>query len=137
MIAALAAAALATAPLLPADAARAEAISEGLRCVVCQNQSVADSDAQLAKDLRALVAERVAAGDTDAEVRDYVAARYGDYVLLRPRASAQNALLWSAPALVLLLGGVGAWAFVRGRAAPTPPAPLTEAERRELDALNS
>ena len=91
MIAALAAAALATAPLGEADVARAHALAEGLRCVVCQHQSVADSDAPLARDLRALVEERVAAGDTDAEVRDYVAARYGDYVLLRPRASARNA----------------------------------------------
>ena len=135
MIAALAAASLATAPLGEADAARVHAIAEGLRCVVCQNQSVADSDAPLARDLRALVEERVAAGDTDAEVRDYVAARYGDYVLLRPRASAQNALLWVGPLLVLLAGGAGAALFVRGRGGEQAPAPLSEEERAELARL--
>ena len=134
MIALLAAASLAAVSLGEADAARARGIAEGLRCVVCQNQSVADSDAPLARDLRALVEERVAAGDTDAEVRDYVSARYGDYVLLRPRASAQNALLWTGPLLVLLAGGAGAALFVRGRAAAPPP-PLTDDERAELDAL--
>ena len=135
MIALLAAAALVAAPLAPDDAARAEAIAEGLRCVVCQNQSVADSDAQLAKDLRALVEERVAAGDTDQEVRDYVSARYGDYVLLRPRASAQNALLWGGPLIGLVLGAGGACAFVRSRRTPELPAPLTEEERAELERL--
>ena len=135
MIVLLATTALMAAPLGPEDAARAEAIAEGLRCVVCQNQSVADSDAQLAKDLRALVETRVAAGDTDQEVRDYIAARYGDYVLLRPRASAQNAALWAAPLIALLIGAGGAAAYVRSRQAPQTPASLTGEERAELDRL--
>ena len=135
MIVLLATTALMAAPLGPEDAARAEAIAEGLRCVVCQNQSVADSDAQLAKDLRALVETRVAAGDTDQEVRDHVAARYGDYVLLRPRASAQNAALWAAPLIALVIGAGGAAAYVRSRQAPQTPAPLTDEEREELNAL--
>ena len=127
----------ASAPVLTdAEATRAERIAEGLRCVVCQNQSVADSDAPLARDLRALVAERVAAGDTDQEVRDHLADRYGDYVLLRPRLSARNAGLWAAPGLVLIAGGLGAWAFVRGqRRAPLPPEPLSAEERAELERL--
>jgi cytochrome c-type biogenesis protein CcmH len=89
----------------PALEQRARDISSGLRCMVCQNQSIDDSDADLARDLRLLVRERLLAGDTDEEVVDYVVSRYGEFVLLQPRFSLQNALLWSAPAALLLIGG--------------------------------
>jgi cytochrome c-type biogenesis protein CcmH len=92
---------------------RARALSAELRCMVCQNQSIDDSDAELARDLRVLVRERLAAGDTDAEVIDYVVSRYGEFVLLKPRFNWRNAALWSAPVVLLLAGGVvvamGAW----------------------------
>jgi len=89
---------------------RYEAINRELRCLVCQNQTIADSNATLAQDLRREVREMIAAGKTDDEIRDFMIERYGDFVLYRPRMTAQNFLLWSAPAL-LLLGG--AFALVR------------------------
>lgn len=85
---------------------RARNLSAGLRCMVCQNQSIDDSDAELARDLRVLVRERLVAGESDDEVIDYVVARYGEFVLLQPRFSARNALLWATPALLLAAGGV-------------------------------
>ena len=87
---------------------RAREISAGLRCLVCQNQSIDDSDAQLAKDLRLLVRERLVAGDTDQQVRDFLVQRYGEFVLLKPTFSAHTILLWLTPVLVLVLGGIGA-----------------------------
>src|SRR5205085_3157294 len=84
--------------------ARARALSKELRCMVCQNQSIDDSDAPLAKDLRVLVRERLVAGDTDRQVIDFLVARYGEFVLLRPRWSSHTALLWLAPAGVLIVG---------------------------------
>ena len=90
----------------PALEARARELSSELRCMVCQNQSIDDSDAELARDLRVLVRERIAAGDTDAEVIDYVVSRYGEFVLLRPRFNARNLALWAAPALLLIGGGL-------------------------------
>ena len=89
----------------PALEARARALSGELRCMVCQNQSIDDSDADLAHDLRVLVRERLAAGDSDEEVIDYVVSRYGEFVLLKPRFSLRNALLWTAPVLLLVVGG--------------------------------
>lgn len=89
----------------PALEARARNLSAGLRCMVCQNQSIDDSDAELARDLRVLVRERIAAGETDDEVIDYVVSRYGEFVLLQPRLSGRNALLWATPALLLGVGG--------------------------------
>jgi cytochrome c-type biogenesis protein CcmH len=86
---------------------RARTISSELRCLVCQNQSIDDSDADLAKDLRILVRERLAAGDSDQQVFDFVVARYGEFVLLRPRVSANTYLLWGLPAAFLLMGAVG------------------------------
>ena len=86
----------------PALEARARALSAELRCMVCQNQSIDDSDADLARDLRVLVRERLTAGDSDDEVIDYVVSRYGEFVLLKPRFSLRNALLWGAPLLLLL-----------------------------------
>src|SRR5437899_9801100 len=92
---------------------RARTLSKELRCMVCQNQSIDDSDAPLARDLRVLVRERLQAGDSDREVTDFLVARYGEFVLLKPRFSAHTALLWLGPAAVLLIGALGL--FVLGR----------------------
>jgi cytochrome c-type biogenesis protein CcmH len=94
---------------------RARALSRELRCMVCQNQSIDDSDAPLARDLRILVRERLTAGDSDEQVMDFLVARYGQFVLLRPRFEAETVLLWLTPALVLVFGGIGAVLFVRRR----------------------
>jgi cytochrome c-type biogenesis protein CcmH len=112
---------------------RAREISAGLRCMVCQNQSIDDSDAQLAKDLRILVRERLVAGDTDQQVEDYLVQRYGEFVLLKPTFRGHTMLLWLAPALVLVLGGIGAYAALRRR--PTSAATLDDEERKALEAL--
>jgi cytochrome c-type biogenesis protein CcmH len=113
--------------------ARARAISANLRCLVCQNQSIDDSDAPLAKDLRLLVRERLKAGDSDAEIVDFVVARYGEFVLLKPRLSPQTLILWFAtPALLLAaLAGI-ALALRRRKSAAAAPAPLSRAEKRRL-----
>ena len=115
----------------PALEERARQLSRGLRCVVCQNQSIDDSDAGMARDMRLLVRERVEAGDTDEEVRGYLVDRFGEYVLLRPRFAAHTALLWIAPGVLLIGGAV--WLFRRRAApAPMPDERLTEDEEREL-----
>jgi cytochrome c-type biogenesis protein CcmH len=112
--------------------ARARALFQELRCMVCQNQSIDDSDAPLAKDLRKLVRERISAGDDARSIKDFLVARYGNFVLLRPPISGQTMLLWGAPALVLVLGaGASALAYRRRRAAPDA---LSEDEQRRLDA---
>ncbi|MEZ5890036.1 MAG: cytochrome c-type biogenesis protein [Xanthobacteraceae bacterium] len=117
---------------------RARAISQELRCMVCQNQSIDDSDAPLAKDLRVLVRERLKAGDSDPQVIDYMVARYGEFVLLKPRLSWQTVALWLTPAIVLLAGGLGVLIALRRRrafsATPAPP-PLTPDEERKLAEL--
>jgi cytochrome c-type biogenesis protein CcmH len=112
--------------------ARARAISSELRCMICQNQSIDDSDAALAKDLRVLVRQRLVAGDTDEQVVDYVVSRYGEFVLLKPRFSWRNAVLWAAPAL-LLLAGAGYMFVARRRKGAEIGMPLTDAERAALD----
>ena len=94
---------------------RAREIGRQLRCMVCQNQSIFDSNAGLAKDLRVLVRERITAGDTDTEVVDYVAARYGSYVRLKPPINAHTYVLWAAPALILLFGAIMVFVYLRGR----------------------
>jgi cytochrome c-type biogenesis protein CcmH len=121
----------------PALEDRARDLSKGLRCVVCQNQSIDDSNAELAQDLRQVVRERLVAGDTDDEVIDYVVARYGDYVLMKPPMSARTLLLWFGPAMVVV--GAAVWATMaatrrRGAALAGPP-PLSDAERRRLAEL--
>ncbi len=115
----------------PALEARARAISAELRCMVCQNQSIDDSDAELARDLRVIVRERLSAGDTDQAVMDFVVARYGEFVLLKPQFNARNALLWSAPFAILLLGGL---LVVRRWRRPTreQPALLSGTEEQRL-----
>jgi cytochrome c-type biogenesis protein CcmH len=110
--------------------ARARSISANLRCLVCQNQSIDDSDAELARDLRILVRERLSAGESDVEVVDFVVARYGEFVLLRPRFSWGNALLWMTPALLLVLGG--GVIVARARRSPQPAPVLAEDEKRRL-----
>ncbi len=112
---------------------RAREISSGLRCLVCQNQSIDDSDAQLAKDLRLLVRERLAAGSSDQEVRDYLVQRYGEFVLLKPTFRAHNLLLWLAPVLVLALGALGVFAALRRRSPPSST--LDDDEQKALDAV--
>ena len=120
----------------PALEARARAITGELRCLVCQNQSIDDSDAALAKDLRVLVREKIAGGLSDAAVLDYVHARYGDFVLLRPPLRMGTILLWAAPALALLAGGWAALAAARrNQGLAQADAPLTAEEQARLDAL--
>jgi cytochrome c-type biogenesis protein CcmH len=117
----------------PAQEARARAIAAELRCPVCQSESIDDSNADIARDLRLLVRERIVAGDTDAEVRDFVVARYGEYVLFRPRLSLGNAPLWLAGPAFLLLGGGLAIAYVRRRARQAGPVqPLSSTEEARL-----
>jgi cytochrome c-type biogenesis protein CcmH len=121
----------------PALESRARELSRELRCMVCQNQSIDDSDAPLARDLRLLVRERLKAGDSDGQVLDFLTARYGQFVLLKPRFGWDTALLWLAPAVVLLLGGVGLVSLLRRRrrAQAAPEQPLTEAEKARLAEL--
>lgn len=114
---------------------RAQAIHRSLRCVVCQNESIAESNAVLAADLRQVVRERVAAGDTDEEVRDYMVARYGDFVLLKPPFEADTWILWLGPFAVVLLGAFAIVAYLRRRRVQPEAQPLTAAERKRLDAL--
>ena len=116
----------------PALEARARALSTELRCMVCQNQSIDVSDAELARDLRVLVRERLSAGDSDAEVLDYIVSRYGEFVLLKPQFNIRNALLWGAPLLLLLVGGGVMLAAGRSRRKPEPKALSAE----ESAALN-
>lgn len=101
----------------PALQARYEDINRELRCLVCQNQTIADSNATLAQDLRKEVREMIAAGKTDGEIRDFMIERYGDFVLYRPRMTATNFLLWAAPVLLLLLGGFIGIRYIRKQAA--------------------
>ena len=121
----------------PALEARARAITAELRCVVCRSESIDESNAAIARDLRLLVRERLVAGDTDKEVRDFVVARYGEYVLLRPPLTWRNAALWLSGPAILLLGGAIAFGFIRRRAgaAPQPPAPLSAEEQKRLAKL--
>jgi cytochrome c-type biogenesis protein CcmH len=118
--------------------ARARALSQELRCLVCQNQSIDDSAAPLAHDLRVILRERLAAGDTDKQAKDYLVARYGDFVLLRPPFQADTWALWLGPLAVLLLGSAGAALYMRGRAraGETPLSPADEAEAARLMATD-
>lgn len=112
---------------------RARNISAGLRCLVCQNQSIDESDAPLARDLRGLVRERLKTGETNGQVRDFVVQRYGEFVLLRPTFGLHTALLWLTPLIVIGLGGVGLFLAMRRR--NLSPARLSEAEQAALDRL--
>src|SRR5215468_7690508 len=117
----------------PALEARARVLSRELRCMVCQNQSIDDSDAPLARDLRVLVRERLTAGDSDAQVIDFLVARYGEFVLLKPRMSLHTLLLWGAPFAVLIIGALGFLAARRRRrVASAGAAPLSPDEEQRL-----
>lgn len=119
----------------PALEERARNLSAGLRCMVCQNQSIDDSDAELARDLRVLVRERLTAGESDEEVIAYVVSRYGEFVLLQPRFSARNALLWATPALLLAAGTFFLIFYARRRRRAVQPALTPEEEARLKDIL--
>ena len=147
-VALLAAALLSTKPLFavepaemlkdPVLEARARELSKELRCMVCQNQSIDDSEAPLAHDLRVLVRERLAAGDGDAQVMDFLVARYGEFVLLKPPLSWHTAALWGLPPAILLLGVVAIVIVVgrrRSATAPREPVNLTAAEEKRLSEL--
>jgi cytochrome c-type biogenesis protein CcmH len=118
---------------------RARALSKELRCMVCQNQSIDDSDAPLARDLRVLVRERLHAGDSDGQVIDFLVARYGEFVLLKPRFSLHTALLWLGPAAVMLIGALGLLVLARRYRAVSGPAAagatLTPAEQARLSEI--
>ncbi len=120
----------------PALEARARDISAGLRCLVCQNQSIDDSEADLARDLRVIVRERLVAGDTDDEVRAFLVARYGEYVLLNPVMAPHTLLLWIAGPTVLVIGAIGVLlAARRKRKVATGAAALTPEEAAALKEL--
>jgi cytochrome c-type biogenesis protein CcmH len=119
----------------PALESRARAISSELRCLVCQNQSIDDSDASLARDLRLLVRERLLAGDSDAQVESFLVQRYGDFILLKPPFKSETLILWLAPLLVLLCGGAALFAFARRRQPAESAAALSTAEQARLSAL--
>jgi cytochrome c-type biogenesis protein CcmH len=119
----------------PALEARARAISREIRCLVCQNENIDDSGADLAADLRRLVRERLTAGDSDRQVRDFLVARYGDFVLLRPPVEPRTWLLWFGPPALLAIAGLALWRQGRRRAAASPPPPLDPGERQALARL--
>lgn len=121
----------------PALEARARDISSQLRCLVCQNESIDDSNADLAREIRLIVRERLVAGDTDDEVLQFLVDRYGEYVLLQPVVAPHTTLLWAAAPLALLVGGIVIVVASRRRKAAAEPAVLTPDEQRALDELDS
>jgi len=116
----------------PALEMRARDIAEGIRCLVCQNQSIMESNADLARDLRLLVRERVATGDTDDEVRAYLVQRFGDWILLNPPFKARTLILWLSPFLLLLFGSLFVVRFLRRKSEGAATLPLTDVEEAEL-----
>ena len=121
----------------PAKEARARDLSRELRCMVCQNQSIDDSNADLAKDLRLLVRERITDGDCDEAVLNYIVSRYGEFVLLKPRFSIRTVLLWGAPVVLILAGGISMLVFARRRVGKPTGSRLTDDEQAKLDELLS
>ncbi len=111
--------------------ARARDLSGGFRCLVCQNQSIDESDAPLARDLRILIRERLTAGDNDQQIKDFVVARYGDYILLKPRLTASTFVLWATPFLIVL-AGFGYFLRRRASVAQTAETALSEQEQAAL-----
>jgi len=118
----------------PALEARARTLSKTLRCMVCQNQSIDDSEAPLARDLRVIVRERIKAGDSDGQVREFLVARYGEFVLLEPRFNARTVLLWAVPGLVLLIGAA-TMMFMRSRRPKRQSVALSREEEQKLAKL--
>lgn len=129
----------------PVLESRAREVAKDLRCVVCQNQSIDESNADLARDMRLLVRDRILAGDSNQDVLDYMVDRYGDYVLLDPPFKASTFLLWTGPVIIGGLGLIGLFFYYRrntGKSAeanmiPRAAAPLTDAERKKIDQLLS
>jgi cytochrome c-type biogenesis protein CcmH len=121
----------------PALEARARAISRDLRCLVCQNQSIDDSDADLARDLRILLRQRIQAGDSDDQAKQFLVDRYGDYVLLKPPFKTNTLVLWLGPPLLLLAGFAIAFAAAKKRRPTEAAPPLTAEEKTRLDRLLS
>jgi cytochrome c-type biogenesis protein CcmH len=119
----------------PAQEARAVSLSKTLRCVVCQNQNIDDSAAPIARDMRLLLRQRIAAGDTDQQAVSYLVQRYGNFVLLKPPFQADTWVLWGAPFAVLLIAALAVFVPLRNRKTAPPPAPLTDAERQRLAIL--
>ncbi len=120
----------------PAQEARARNLSQELRCMVCQNQSIDDSEAPLAHDLRVLVRQRIESGDSDKQVLDYLVARYGEFVLLKPRFELQTALLWGLPPAALLIGLIGLLMTARRRQRANLQTPaLNAAEQKRIATL--
>ncbi|HMA16008.1 MAG: cytochrome c-type biogenesis protein [Bacteroidota bacterium] len=121
----------------PALEQRARALSAEIRCVVCQNESIDSSNAEIARELRVLVRERLVAGDSDREVLDYLVARYGDFVLLRPPVKPSTWLLWFGPFAILLIGAVAVFVYFRRQrtAAAAPPSALSREEEARLARL--
>ncbi|MGD0640428.1 MAG: cytochrome c-type biogenesis protein [Roseiarcus sp.] len=118
----------------PALEARARDLSSQLRCMVCQNESIDDSDAPLAHDIRVLIRDRIAKGESNDAVRDFLVSRYGDFILLKPPFNAQTLLLWLSGPLTLALGALGIWAATRRAREPTPA--LSAEEEKRLAALS-
>jgi cytochrome c-type biogenesis protein CcmH len=119
----------------PALEARARALSVELRCLVCQSQSIDDSDATIAHDLRVLVRERLVAGDSDDQIKSFLVDRYGEYVLLKPRLTWHTIVLWGAAPTLLVLGGVLSFGLFRRRRAALPATSLTRDEEARIEAL--
>ena len=119
----------------PALEARARTISAELRCMVCQNQSIDDSNAELAKDLRLLVRQRITDGDSDEQVMSYIVSRYGEFVLLRPRFEAKTLMLWGAPLVLFVVGGISLLVFARRHTGKPTGSTLTAEEQAKLDDL--
>lgn len=116
----------------PAQEARAQHIMKQLRCLVCQNQSIVESDAELAVDLRAIVREQVRAGQSDRQILAFMTSRYGDWILLKPPFKAATFLLWLGPLFLLLVGGVFVFRYVRQKPATAMPQPLSPEEEERL-----
>ena len=119
----------------PALEQRARALSDGLRCPVCRNESIDESNAAISRDLRLLLRARLVAGDTDAEAMQYLVDRYGDYILLNPKVEGANILLWLAAPIMLILAGSIAFVTIRGRSTAATPDALSTDEKRRLDQL--
>lgn len=125
----------------PALEARARELSKEIRCLVCQNQSIDDSNAGLAKDLRVILRERLVAGDSDSDIKTFLVERYGDFVLLKPPVKAETLFLWYGPFAIGVLGAIGVAVFLLrrrdGSAVNEAPVPLTDDERKRIDVLLS
>ena len=120
----------------PALEARARALAKELRCLVCQNESIDDSGADLAHDLRVLLRQRISAGDSDAQALDFIVSRYGDFVLLEPPVRPATYVLWFGPPALLTLSGIGALLYIRRRRrTQAAPSPLSDTERQRLAQL--